>query len=400
MYRIVLVSFMGLLIIGGAHLLLVKNKPGSFLQESVAKAVPVDVGAVDGPTTGAPLEAGQDNPAKSSKKPALRELGEPRLKEKPIAVLKGHRKGITCLTFSPDSKFLASASQDSSARIWDLSGKKDPLVLKDDGLGFYSVHFSPTGKLVMTASQGKGLGHPDYLRLWDASTGKQLKVFSLLGSPCGARFTPDGKYVAVLGEGAKDKPMPYGVIFCNIETGKPEHEFLGHKWAAKTFAISGDGALVASGGPDKLVKVWDVKNRKELLSISPGMEEISSLAFSPDIGVLAIGSDRNLEQVMMGRNPPDVKLYDLKKRAEMNYVRPFGGIVDEIVFCPDRPCLAVAAGSGITLVNLNNGALLVIEDEDLGPASAITFSQDGRFFAAGGGAGNITVWKTVLPDFK
>ena len=76
------------------------------------------------------------------------------------------------VVFSPDGKYIATASADNTARVWDAAtGKQIFAPLNHDG-GVNNVVFSPDGKYVATASLDKTA------RLWDAATGKQIFVLN------------------------------------------------------------------------------------------------------------------------------------------------------------------------------------------------------------------------------
>ncbi len=48
----------------------------------------------------------------------------------------------------------------------------------------------------------------------------------------------------------------------NLETGKKQHTFSGHKWTVNTLAFSPDGKTLASGSDDGTILLWGVPIRK------------------------------------------------------------------------------------------------------------------------------------------
>jgi WD40 repeat protein len=72
----------------------------------------------------------------------------------------GHTDSVADLRFSPDGKWLASASGDGTARLWEVPSGRHALVLDADVAGVSSVDFTPDGHLV--TANGDGTVH-----LWD-----------------------------------------------------------------------------------------------------------------------------------------------------------------------------------------------------------------------------------------
>lgn len=104
------------------------------------------------------------------------------------AQLKGHQEWVISASFSPDGKRVVTASGDSTARVWDVSGKQ-LAELKGHQEWVRSASFSPDGKRVVTASDDKTA------RVWDVS-GKQLaELKGHQGMVLSASFSPDGKRI-------------------------------------------------------------------------------------------------------------------------------------------------------------------------------------------------------------
>jgi WD40 repeat protein len=68
-------------------------------------------------------------------------------------VLRGHEKDVESAAFSPDGKWVVTASGDSAARVWRADGQGEPVVLRGHEKDVESAAFSPDGAQVVTASK-------------------------------------------------------------------------------------------------------------------------------------------------------------------------------------------------------------------------------------------------------
>ena len=75
---------------------------------------------------------------------------------------------VNSAAFSPDGKFVLTASWDKTARVWEAATGKaigEPLRHED---WVISAAFSPDGKFVATASSDRTA------RVWETATGKAI----------------------------------------------------------------------------------------------------------------------------------------------------------------------------------------------------------------------------------
>ena len=73
---------------------------------------------------------------------------------------------MTGVAFSPDGKYLATASQDNTVRVWDAATGKEVAVLRGHTGYVLSVAFSPDGKWLASSSGYRGKGE---VKVWDAT---------------------------------------------------------------------------------------------------------------------------------------------------------------------------------------------------------------------------------------
>jgi WD40 repeat protein/serine/threonine protein kinase len=107
---------------------------------------------------------------------------------KELHSLRGHTKRIMSVVFSPDSKRLASASEDRTVKVWDAQTGEELLTLKGHTNYLSSVVFSPDGKRLVSVADDKTV------KVWDAQTGQELLTFK--GDFRSVAFTPDGHRLA------------------------------------------------------------------------------------------------------------------------------------------------------------------------------------------------------------
>ncbi len=171
--------------------------------------------------------------------------------------LTGHTDLICSLAFSPDGKGLASGSKDKTVRLWDVeSGEQIATLPLDEPLTYRAaIAFSPCGKLI-----AGGMG--DEVRLWCA---EQLTALRTIPQPENSRrtydalaFSPCSKYLAS-GTWWQKGMEKMAIRLWNVETGENIHTFWGHTTDVQSLAFSPDGTLLASGGFDGTILLWDVK---------------------------------------------------------------------------------------------------------------------------------------------
>ena len=115
----------------------------------------------------------------------------------------------------------------------------------------YSVAFSPDGKWVATGSEDKTA------RVMEAATGKEVARLAHVGPVNSVAFSPDGKWVAT---GSADKTARV----MEAATGK-EVARLTHDGPVNSVAFSPDGRWVATGSDDKTARVMEAATGKELV---------------------------------------------------------------------------------------------------------------------------------------
>jgi WD40 repeat protein len=69
-----------------------------------------------------------------------------------VLTLRGHNDRVFSVAWSPDSKRLATGSEDKTAKVWDAASGQELLTLKGDNNVVESVAWSPDGKRLADAS--------------------------------------------------------------------------------------------------------------------------------------------------------------------------------------------------------------------------------------------------------
>ena len=121
---------------------------------------------------------------------------------RPLKVYVGHADEVNAVKWDPSGRYLASCSDDCTAKIWDVeSDRKDPLYdLKDHEQEIYTVKWSPTGPGSKNPQKKSLLATASFdgsVRLWSVDDGSCYRVFNRhKDSVYSVAFAPSGDYLA------------------------------------------------------------------------------------------------------------------------------------------------------------------------------------------------------------
>ena len=131
------------------------------------------------------------------------------------------------------------------------------------------VTFSPDGKYVLTASLDKTA------KLWDVNTGNVLQTFTGHTAQVNSvAFSPDGKYVLT---GSRDKTAR----LWDVQSGNKVREFTGHTDTITKVGFSLDGTYVLTASLDGTARIWDVRTGQQIHSFDTH-SGVYWADFSPD----------------------------------------------------------------------------------------------------------------------
>lgn len=199
-----------------------------------------------------------------------------------------HPGYVTGVAFSPDGRLLASACEDGAARLWNVADGKLVREFNSHTYPFTAVAFSPDGRWIATAAGDETrVTQPGEVKVWNVADGKQLLSFAKhKQAATDVAFSPDGKWLASTG-------FDHRVILYHFETHSGSY-FDGHTRPTNAVLFGPTGKVLASaaGGRqegDNEVKIWERDSGKELATYSLHKAKVSALALSPDASLLATG---------------------------------------------------------------------------------------------------------------
>lgn len=153
-------------------------------------------------------------------------------------VLRGHSDVVYAAAFAPDGSRLATASQDGTARLWSWADGRTESVLRGHTRGVRCVAWRPDGQALATG------GLDQAIRLWDAAGALGRSFAELQSEITSVTFTPDGRRL-LFTRGAGDSKV---CSFLDLATGAEAVRFAHHDNSVRTGAVSPDGTLAATGG--------------------------------------------------------------------------------------------------------------------------------------------------------
>ena len=174
---------------------------------------------------------------------------------------------------SPDGKTLALKTGSNNIQLWDTGTSKQKSTLTKPEGGFSSMVFSPDSSLFVTGD------YEGVIEVWDTATGEHKSVLTNQGREDILVFSPDGEVLA-----SSRRSMWREVRLWNIETGtqiSPTLRTFESKHPFYSLAFSPDSTVLASGGYDAKIRLWNVQTGDLKGTLIGHTGPIESLVFLP-----------------------------------------------------------------------------------------------------------------------
>ena len=190
-----------------------------------------------------------------------------------------------------------------------------------------------------------------------------------------AVFSPDGQIIA---SGGFDRVIRLWDLQGN-PIGQP---FEGHSKEIWSIAFSPDGQLIASGSSDNTIRLWNLQGESIGQPLQAHTDHVKSVTFSPDGKMIASGGADGA-----------IRLWDLQGNP---IGQPFQGhtnVIWSVAFSPDGELIASGGADGaIRLWNLQGDPIGQPFQGHGNGVNAVAFSPDGELIASGGADRTIRLW--------
>jgi len=287
-----------------------------------------------------------------------------------VLKLSGHTWWVESVAWSPDGKYVASSSTDTSVRVWDVSTGTQVAQLYVPN-GAEPLAWSPDGKYLAVGSPGPGdtlylfgVANWHLMRSWSPASGgwvtsvswspnsQYLAIGDITGLYIWKPTSNNDTILASLSEGGGTESMGWSpdgksLVFSIVldpivgEVLSWEPQFTARRSISPTVVFSStnnllklaqspSGSQLAIGSTDGTVKVVNATSSQTVTNLVGHGEGVTSVTWSPDGKMIASGSgDRT------------VRVWDVATWKNIaTYTH--GDIVNDVAWSPDSTMLAVA----------------------------------------------------------
>ncbi|KAK9909595.1 hypothetical protein WJX75_004688 [Coccomyxa subellipsoidea] len=209
--------------------------------------------------------------------------------------LKGHTLGVVSVKFSHNGAYLATASADKTAKLWDIFTGKCLHTLEGHTKGLCDISWEHRDRYVATASDDHTV------KLWEVTSGECLRT--LEGHTHYVFCCAFNPLKPILVSGSFDET----VKIWDVTNGDCLKTLPAHSDPVTAVHFNRDGSLIVSASYDGLIRIWDSADGKCLRTIMMDSHPpISHVRFSP-----------NGRYVLTASLDHKIKLWDYDKQKEL-----------------------------------------------------------------------------------
>ena len=299
-----------------------------------------------------------------------------------VKTLTGHTGGINSVTYSLDGAYLASGSaDDGTVKIWEVGTWNCVKTLEaSEGR---ALCYSPDGAYLAGSSASDGT-----VKIWEVRTWNCVKTLKASGGKA-LCYSPDGAYLA--SASADDGNT---IELWELESGKCIKTLEGHEGHLTSVRFSPDGKYVASASYDDTIKIWEISTGMNIKTLTGHISDVKCLAYSPNGEYIASGSAEKYKYTANGSVDGTIKLWEVGTGECIKTLSGHTGSIYSICYSPDGAYLASGSSDGtIKLWEVESGKCVKTFDGDGDWEHAVSFSPNGKYLANGSDDKTIKLWE-------
>jgi len=208
-------------------------------------------------------------------------------------ILSTNSPTLRCMAISPDNRFLAVASHDTSINLFDLRDGNHSTNLIGHSKTVQSLVISPDSQILVSAGNDKNIF------VWNLANGQNIGILKGHTKPIRSLLiAPDNRTLISAGD---DK----NIFVWNLSNGKNINILKGHAQSVRCLLITTNKSsqtnlydetylyceTLISGSDDGTIRIWDLSRGKHIKTLKIHTRRITSLAIANNSRVLASGSD-------------------------------------------------------------------------------------------------------------
>ncbi|OWT43619.1 G-protein beta wd-40 repeats containing [Pochonia chlamydosporia 170] len=291
-----------------------------------------------------------------------------------LQTFEGHGTWVRSVSFSQDSAFVASGSDDKTIRIWHTATGECRQILKGHGKLVSSVAFSHDSVLVASGS------HDGAIRIWRTATGECMQT--LEGHESCVTSVAFSHHSALLISGSYDNTTR----IWRTDTGECIQTLGGHNNWVTSVAFSHDSALVVSGSHDNTIRIWCPIIGKCIQTLEGHDSWVTSVTFSHDSAFIASGSRDN-----------KIRIWCVGTGRCVQTHGGHGDFVESVAFSHDSAIVASGSSDGtIRMWDISTGECLQTLTGHGDWVESVAFSHDSTLIASGSRDNTIRFWHTTI----
>ncbi len=293
-----------------------------------------------------------------------------------VRTLVGHTDAVRGVAITPDGRFIVSASDDGTCRLWNFHDGRCIRTFKEHSASVQGIAVSPDGRLAVLAFWN------GTLRVWDIGTGVTIRV--LMEHSAGVTsvcIPPNARFMV-------STSCDHTVKIWDLHTGALLQTLMGHGRTVTSTAVTPDQRFLISASFDQNLKLWSLASGDCIRDFVEKHGSVHAVAITP------MG-----RHVVAGYDDGVLIVWEIETGQSTQTLKGHMGRVTSIAITPDGHCIVSGSYDGtIRIWDLDTGGSIDVYQGHSKEVQAVVLTRDGRFAISVSADNTVKIWDLEMAN--